>query len=207
MRNVILVLLFLSSNNIFSQFTNQDIRNIGWEVHTKNYREQYEKSIELITEALESHPEVSELYLMRGETKAEMANHKGAIQDYTKAIKFSTGFKKPYRKRAWSRAKIGDYDGSMADHKKLGNFTSNTYKGEYFYLRRGKSKAELGYHTGAISDFTKSIQIEPNFDQAYNKRAFSKLKLGDKSGACSDWSKAGELGMGTVYKLIRKYCN
>ena len=43
---------------------------------------------------------------------------------------------------------------------------------------------------GAISDFTKAIQINPQFFEAYGNRGFSKDKIGDSRGAIADYTKA-----------------
>ena len=50
-------------------------------------------------------------------------------------------------------------------------------------------KNNPGDYNGAISDYTKAIQIDPNYASAYSNRNISKENLGDLSGACADWEK------------------
>jgi len=75
------------------------------------------------------------------------------------------------------------------------------------WFNRGIAKGKLGDNRGAISDYNKAIEIDPNATDAYHNRGVAKYYLGDINGACLDWSKAGELGYGDAYDLIREYCN
>jgi len=63
-----------------------------------------------------------------------------------------------------------------------------------FYFNRAYDKAERGDHYGAISDYTKAIEIDPNNKIAFKNRGISKENIGDLQGACSDWGKASSLG-------------
>ena len=62
-----------------------------------------------------------------------------------------------------------------------------------FYFNRAYDKAEKGDYYGAISDFTKAIEIDPNYKEAYYNRAWNKQKLNDYYGAISDYTKAIEI--------------
>ena len=62
-----------------------------------------------------------------------------------------------------------------------------------FYYNRGNDKAERGDHYGAISDYTKAIEINPNDGDAYYNRGNSKDELKDYYGAISDYTKAIEI--------------
>lgn len=74
------------------------------------------------------------------------------------------------------------------------------------YFSRGNDKFELGDYSGAIADFNKAIELNPNY-VAYFGRGLSKLSLNDINGGCLDLSKAGELGHEKAYEIIRKVCN
>jgi hypothetical protein len=62
------------------------------------------------------------------------------------------------------------------------------------YFNSGNDKAEANDHYGAISDFTKAIELNPNYTKAYYNRGNSKEIIGDLTGACEDWKKAAALG-------------
>ena len=61
---------------------------------------------------------------------------------------------------------------------------------EYFYSAYNKEKA--GDYYGAIADYNKAIEINPN-DAAYNNRGLAKYNLDDFYNAISDYTKALEL--------------
>ena len=60
----------------------------------------------------------------------------------------------------------------------------------YYFFKRAFKKGEKGDHYGAISDYTKAIEIDPNYANAYNNRAILYEDLGDSYGAISDLSNA-----------------
>ena len=62
-----------------------------------------------------------------------------------------------------------------------------------FYITSGVDKAKAGDYYGAISDYTKAIEINPKSALAYYNRANSKDELKDYYGAISDYTKAIEI--------------
>ena len=62
-------------------------------------------------------------------------------------------------------------------------------------------------HNGAIRDYTKAIELDPNDANAYYNRGVSKENLGDLNGACADWKKAAALGHKNAAKWVAKQCN
>ncbi len=62
-----------------------------------------------------------------------------------------------------------------------------------FYFKRGVEKQNKGDSYGAISDFTKAIEINPQHADAYYNRGNAKHKLEDYDGAISDYTKAIEI--------------
>ena len=69
------------------------------------------------------------------------------------------------------------------------------------------AKAKLEDYKGAIEDYTKAIEINPNYSNAYKNRGASKENLGDLSGACADWRKAANLGDTDSAERVENQCN
>ena len=63
-----------------------------------------------------------------------------------------------------------------------------------YYFNRAWEKGNNGDHYGAISDYTKAIEINPNDNKVYNNRGIAKRKIGDDKGGCDDYKKAISLG-------------
>ena len=61
------------------------------------------------------------------------------------------------------------------------------------YFDRGNAKYDLKDYYGAISDYSKAIELNPEDAYAYYNRGLAKENIGDLSGAISDYSKAIEL--------------
>ena len=61
------------------------------------------------------------------------------------------------------------------------------------YFKSGFDKFEAKDYYGAIADYTKAIELEPNYADAYYNRGNSKRKLKDYYGAIADYTKAIEL--------------
>ena len=59
----------------------------------------------------------------------------------------------------------------------------------FFYYNRGIDKMNAGDYSGAISDYTKAIEINPKDANAYVNRGVSKASLEDYYGAISDYTK------------------
>lgn len=82
--------------------------------------------------------------------------------------------------------------------------TESSYK---TYYESGYQKHNSGDFSGAISDFSKSIELNPSYSDAYNFRGMSRYKSGDNQGACSDWKHAAELGNASAGELAQRYCH
>ena len=75
-------------------------------------------------------------------------------------------------------------------------FVPKTVKAESadFYSKRGLRKRQTGDINGAISDYTKAIDIDSTFFEAFYNRGNAKsFVLRDFSGAISDYTKAIQL--------------
>jgi tetratricopeptide (TPR) repeat protein len=58
------------------------------------------------------------------------------------------------------------------------------------YYNRGLAKSKLEDYRGAITDYSKAIELNPNYANAYYNRGKSKGILEDDRGAIADYSKA-----------------
>ena len=76
------------------------------------------------------------------------------------------------------------------------------------YYDSGNLKANQNDFEGAIEDYTKAIELNPDYDYFYTNRGVSKENLGDLKGACADWKEAARLGdKYYAAKWVRNQCN
>ena len=73
------------------------------------------------------------------------------------------------------------------------------------FVKRGIARQSSGDHDGAIEDFTKAIELNPNLAQAYASRGVSREAKGDSAGAKSDYSKSIQIEiMGEINRQMRE---
>ena len=129
-------------------------------------------------------------YFEDGESKYELEDYEGAIDDFTNSIEKNSDFEKSYYWRAHSKSCLEDDEGAIDDFTKAIEIRSE-YADAYFY--RAQSKTQLEDFKGAIDDLTKAIEIRSEFVDAYGDRGVCKGQLGDFEGFQADFKKALEL--------------
>ena len=78
------------------------------------------------------------------------------------------------------------------DNEKGFNQSGNAQNADY-YLDTGMEKGKSGDLQGAIADFSKAIQVNPQHARAYYNRAHAKELNNDLNGAIADYNKAVEI--------------
>ena len=82
------------------------------------------------------------------------------------------------------------------------------------YLNRGVANSQKGEYKGAISNYSKAVEIDPGFVVAYLNRGYTYSRLGEHEKAISDYNKAIELNpryaiaynnRGFVYRKMGEY--
>ncbi len=63
----------------------------------------------------------------------------------------------------------------------------------YSKYKSGSAKYQLKDYKGAVSDFTKAIELDPKYIQAYYSKAICESKLGRPEKALADFNKVTEL--------------
>jgi tetratricopeptide (TPR) repeat protein len=68
-------------------------------------------------------------------------------------------------------------------------------------------KDDIGDYDGALADYNKAIEIDPESATAYFNRGNTHYRLGKKDEACIDWSKAKQLGDESAQQRLDDFCN
>ena len=137
--------------------------------------------------------ESAEFYYKSGNEKYNSENYKGALSDFSKAIKINPQYEDAYNERGNVKLDLKIYKGAISDYTKA--IKINPQFGDAYY-NRGLAKENLEDFDGAISDYTKAIEIYPKGEDqgdAYHGRGYAKEMLKDFNGALSDYTKATKL--------------
>lgn len=121
------------------------------------------EAILLYTKAIENYPTEdayvkAEAFYNRGLNKRYMNDYKGAISDYTQAIKYRPDYYKAYNNRGYAKLLIEDFAGAVIDFTmtiKYDNY--NTEFSNMALGNRGIAKMSLGQN--GCSDLKKSIEL------------------------------------------------
>ena len=122
-----------------------------------------------LTQVIEQNPNDVQIVFNRGLAYYRRAKYNDAIADFTKAIVWDRHFILALFKRGAAYYHIGDYENAIINLNQVIGFDGgNSYPGAYY--KRGLAyQAQYDYYD-AIDDFTKAIELHPNFAEAYYKR-------------------------------------
>ena len=67
-------------------------------------------------------------------------------------------------------------------------------------------KIGLGNPQGAIVDYTKAIELDPQSGYAYRNRGYARELVNDLYGACRDWRKAADFGLKEPAEWVKNQC-
>ena len=164
-------------------------------------------SISILNEIIEIDSQYAidnRIYYQRGTTKQMLQDYEGALSDFN--IETPPMFADLQWRKGLCYYHLGNYQKAI-DYQNKALELYNEYENAYYY--RGLSKHNLEDYYGAISDFTKVIELEDDTYNigAYMMRGVSKENLGDLNGACADWKKAAELGNKDAAGWVANQCN
>ena len=123
-------------------------------------------------------------YFMWGYTKSDLGDYKGAITDYTHAIRLNPDDANAYNNRGNAKSNLGQHFAAIADYDiaiRLNPDYANAY------INRGLAKMDLGQHFAAIADYDIAIRLNPDHTDAYINRGVAKGKLGQHFAAIADY--------------------
>ena len=180
-------------------------------------------SIEYYNSYLSTHTPRAVDYFGRGMDHLMLRNYEAAVDDMTKAIAIAPDFVLAYYARANALSKLLEVSaGSLSDvssreaeyqrHKgrmmqifdDYDHVTLYSPRSPFPYFNRGILYAEIGDLQSACDQFSKAIELKPDFGEAYFNRGFINYKLGNQRAGSSDLSQAGQLGVTQSYNLLKR---
>ena len=123
-------------------------------------------------------------YFMWGYTKYYLGDYKGAITDYTQAIRLNPDHANAYNNRGVAKSDLGQHFAAIADYDIAIRLNPDYAQA---YNNRGVAKSDLGQHFAAIADFDIAIRLNPDDAEAYYNRGIAKDHLGQHFAAIADY--------------------
>ena len=152
-------------------------------------KKDYNKAITLFSELIILRPDVIESYRNRGYCYFLLNMYNEAIDDLNVYLSKNQNDAMIYEIRGYSFFNMANFQSALYDFEMQVKLDPTAYS----YFNRGQSKSELNNQVGAIADYTKAINLKPDFSMAYNNRGWCKFELNNFSSALLDLNKAIEL--------------
>ena len=190
MRKILFTLALLISFSFFGQ-TAEEYLVAG---EDKSIELDFSGAILDFSKAIELNPNYFKAWNSRAIVKMRLEDYYGAISDFTKATELDPNHLGCKRGRATCKYRLGDDKGTITDFDeiiKLSQSNNEPIAFDYFY--RGRAKSGLYNSNGAIVDYSKAIELDPNDYFVYFLRGCEKNLLDDYYAAIADFTKAIEI--------------
>ncbi len=140
-------------------------------------------------------------YIRVGETRIQIGNYVGAIENFNIVIKFKPHLPEPYYFRGVAKHQLEDFRGAILDYN-----TAIDIKPFYpeAFMHRGLAYLQLNDYPKAIADYNRAIELDPNNADIYNNRGIAKISIKDIDGAIADYDKAIEINPKNTNSYINR---
>jgi tetratricopeptide (TPR) repeat protein len=159
----------------------------------------YPQAIADYTELLALNPRSIDAYFQRGITYAELGDLDRALADYDRIIELDIHHVKAYIQRSWIYFRQGEYRRAVQECELVKSIDQVCFCANYLL---GIINSLSGLKYKALANFTKSIEINPNYVSARYHRGLVYYDLGNRAQAIADFTQARSIQDRGVEKLI-----
>jgi len=187
--------------------------NLGYFYSNQNNNERneidsYMKSIEYFNSTIKLNPEYFLAYIYKSHAFHNIENYEEALISLNNALTIFPDSMNLVCYRGVEKFALGDLKGALIDLNKSiesGKMDSLDMSSAYRY--KGLVLADLNKLNEAINSMTKALTYYDTNEFLFANRADLYRRVGQKDKACADYRKAAELGMVSIYEVIKEYCN
>jgi tetratricopeptide (TPR) repeat protein len=198
-----IIFLFLSIANSYGQKTAQEFFK---KANEKAGTGDIPNAVNLYSKAIELNPNMTIAYVDRGTLKYSVKDYNGAIDDFSEVIKQKPDYSEAYFLRGNSYFFLKEIDSACKDFKSADKFGYPKAKerigtvcidsvinspNKYFF--EANKKFNQQNYQKALEDYSKAIELKPDFAKAYVMRGLVKDEMEDYKGAIADFTKAIEI--------------
>lgn len=132
------------------------------------------------------------IYFNRGLKKSDSGDPEGAVSDFKQAIQLNPLFLDAYAEIDSTYKKLGKADSALIYQEKAleAKGKINAKVEAEVYLLQGLDKFNAGNYQGSIREYTKALELYPNYAEAYNNIGVSYYHLGKYSKAIKYYKQA-----------------
>ncbi|MCL4873791.1 tetratricopeptide repeat protein [bacterium] len=161
----------------------------GYNKRGTAYREldMADESLADLDEALRLAPGVPFIYYQRAHTLALMKDYRGAMDNFSVALKMDPSYAEAYIGRGTAHADLGMTEQSLADFDEAVRLDP---KAAPAYYGRARAKSLLRDKPGALEDFSAAIRLDRGYTDAYIMRGVAQAELGLMDAAVADFNAA-----------------
>lgn len=142
-------------------------------------------------------------YLEIGIAKHANKDYKGAIKEYSKAIKEDKNYTDAYFNKGTCELALEDFISAKKDFDKAIEIDPNYVKA---YYSRASVYASQEKYVEALPDLDKTIELDPKTPNALTLRGQIRAQSGNKKGACEDFNLAKTYGDKLADKYLQQFC-
>lgn len=193
------IFLIFCTGLVFAQQTEDELLKSAF---TKVlFNRDFDGAIADATAAIKLNPKSGLAYRSRGSFRQEKGDLAGAVEDYSAAIKLDPTKLGYYENRAGAYTALGDSKSAIADYDTALKMYPKDESSAALYQSRGKLRLSLKDYEGAISDFGKTVELNPLSFPAYEMRAEAYRATGRTTLAEIDDKSAAEAKQKVIERL------
>ena len=140
-----------------------------------------------LSESIERNPHLPYAYLERAYYRNETCDYKGALEDYTAALKIDSLDAEVWVNRVLTFEKVNQLEAAYHDFTQAIKLDESL---ENAWLCRANILVKQNKLSEAIDDYCIAIYLDPNYALAYYNRGLVKYRVGNPLSACEDVTKA-----------------
>lgn len=163
----------------------------------------YDEAETQLTEAIHADSLMLDPYLERAYYRLLKKNYRGALEDYTMAIRLNRIDPEIWLNRGMAKEKLHDLIGAYRDYTEAIELDNAFVKA---WVNRGNILAAQKKYNEAIEDYSAAITYQPDYGVAYYNRAIAYYRLNKMEEACDDLKKAEKSNYPVDHKVKDRFC-
>ncbi|MES2764718.1 MAG: tetratricopeptide repeat protein [Bacteroidota bacterium] len=197
---IIAVIAIISLQSCSNENADKNLREGKILFEAKNFKSALDKFSKAVNDGNDETK--AQAYYQRALTKEQLDDAKGAVNDYSEALKINKNDYESWHNRGILKDNLRDHNGAISDYTQAIALNGNRYEA---FLNRGVAYSNLSKKREAMLDFENALRRNPKFARAWYFLALTKHDLNDTT-ACRDAKNAVVLGLPEASEFLKENC-